>query len=190
MSYILFGGLFDPPHLGHLEIADSAYNKIKPEQLIWIPSRYPPHRKVDGLDGRKRYDMLKWRFKNNDRFTVSDIELDKQHSGYSIETIQRFKNKFKSGKIYFLIGSDEAENFKKWKDWKKIIEKTTIIIGRRKKKINIPDRLKNNAVILENKIKNISSSEIRYKIRNNIEFKRYLDNGIYNYIISNNLYRN
>jgi len=55
VSYILYGGLFDPPHLGHLSIASYAYKAAKPEKLIWVPSQNPPHRKVEGLNAWDRY---------------------------------------------------------------------------------------------------------------------------------------
>jgi nicotinate-nucleotide adenylyltransferase len=179
--------MFDPPHLGHLEIARFAYNKVNPESLIWIPAKYPPHRYVRGLSANDRVTMLKWWFRNKPEFEVSDIELS-GHSGYSIETIERFKKKYPDVKIYFLIGSDEAEHFKSWKSWDKIIKITTLIIGRRKEGANIPLEIKRNAILLDNKIWNISSTEIRERLVKNESVKGRVDEEIIDYINKNSLY--
>ncbi len=189
MSYILYGGLFDPPHLGHLEIALAAYNAVKPEELIWVPAKYPPHREARGLPAARRVDMLKWWFRNKPGFTVSDNELDKNHSGYSIETIQMFKEKYPDKKSYFLIGTDEAEDFKTWHEWQKILEITTLVIGERKKEADIPSEVKSNAIFLDNKIYEVSSTWIRERLSKSESVRGFIDENILEYMMRMGLYK-
>ncbi len=189
MSYIIFGGLFDPPHLGHLEITRSAISLVKPDKFIWVPAKYPPHRKVEGISAEKRVSMLKWWFQNRPEFSVSEIELNKNHSGFSIETINKFNEMYPGQKSYFLIGSDESEKFCSWIGWKEILEATTLIIARRKEKTEIPAEIINSAVLLNNKICEISSSLVRKNLKEGISVKGMVDNDILEYIEENRQYK-
>lgn len=189
MSYILYGGIFDPAHIGHLKIAEAAYDKIDPEILIWIPAKYPPHRTVKGLPSTQRVQMLKSWFKNRPRYGVSDIEVKDSHSGYSIETIERFKKKYSYQDSFFLIGNDEAENFKNWRNWKKILQLTTIIIGARIQAAKIPEELRRKAVFLDNKIYEVSSTELRNKLKKNKSIEGLIDKIILKYIEREGLYK-
>lgn len=189
MSHILYGGLFDPPHLGHLKIARAAYDLIKPEKLIWILSKCPPHREIEGSPADKRLNMLELLLKNKPEFAVSDIELDEGHSGCSVETVRMFWEKYPDKKSYFLIGSDEAESFKNWKEWQKILQMTTLVIGRRKKNADIPIEIKSNAVFLDNEIFDISSAQIRKNLNENKSMEGFVGKEVAEYIKQQNLYR-
>ncbi|MGM0441330.1 MAG: nicotinate (nicotinamide) nucleotide adenylyltransferase [Elusimicrobiota bacterium] len=188
MSYILYGGVFDPPHRGHLAIAGEAYKIVKPDRVIWVPARRPPHREVEGLGARERYNLVNLLIEKNDNFKLSDIELKGEHSGYTVETIEKFRQKFPREKSYLLIGTDEAEQFKSWKDWRKILKLTGLIIGRRKKTDNIPPQIKSRALLLKNKIWDISSSELRQLFRQGKAPKEKVPEKVREYIISRNLY--
>jgi nicotinate-nucleotide adenylyltransferase len=189
VSYVLYGGLFDPPHLGHLKIARAAYEKIRPETLIWIPSKYPPHREVKGLSAEERLKMLKWWLKDKPGFEVSDIELKEGHSGYSIETIEKFMEKYLGKKLYLLIGSDEAAEFKTWKRWEDILKLVQLVIADRDESLEIPREVRENALFLENKVFDVSSTEIRKRIAEGLPLEGLVDGDIINYIKEHNLYR-
>lgn len=189
MSYILYGGLFDPPHLGHLKIAEAAYKKVSPDKLIWIPSKSPPHRKVEGLDAISRVEMLKAWLNNRDEFSVSDVELDDRHSGYTVETVEYFRKQYPDKAIYLLMGSDEARNFKLWYKWEKILQISTVIVGMREEDADLPEELLKNAVILNNNVKSISSSHIRQNLHSGIPVDGLLDGFIIEYITEKGFYR-
>ncbi len=189
MSYIIYGGLFDPVHLGHIVIAREAYRKINPKKIIWIPSAAPPHRKVDGIPARQRKKMLEHLFRDIGEYEVSSVELDKEHSGYTSETIKIFSRRYPQEKIYLLIGIDEAINFKKWKNWEYILKKVSLIIGKRDN-INgsIPDEVKSGAVILDNPLVDISSSWLRERLKEGKSVEKYLPDNLDEYIKERGLY--
>ncbi len=187
MSYILFGGLFDPPHKGHMEIAAAALKEINPEVIYWIPSRFPPHRQQGILSGDKRFEILKRWLSSVERMQVSDIELKPEHSGYTVETVEIFKKEKADNDCYLLIGSDEAENFTLWKDWKKILDMVSLLVGRRREKINIPSEV--NARVLDNKIVEISSTTLREKLANGENTEGELSPEVIKIIDENGFYR-
>jgi len=189
MSCIIYGGLFDPPHLGHFEIASCAFRTVKPEIFYWVPSRTPPHRNVEGESAEKRFEMLKWYYRGNEKFRVSAVELNPEHSGYTLETVIFFKNKFPGKKCYLLIGSDEAESFTMWKGWQDILNMAVLIIGRRKEKISLDSRVRDNSVVLNNKIYEISSTDVRQRLYENRPVEGLIDGRILEYIKKHGLYR-
>ncbi|MFH1414954.1 MAG: nicotinate (nicotinamide) nucleotide adenylyltransferase [Elusimicrobiota bacterium] len=188
MSYILYGGLFDPPHNGHMQIAEAAYKRIMPEEIIWIPARYPVHRDVEGISADARMELLRCLLDNRFGYSVSDVELNEDHPGFSIDTVLIFKRKYHGRESYFLIGTDEAENFTSWKRWEDIIENTTLVIGRRKENTDIPEEVRENAIMLDNSICPISSTEIRSKLERGIIPYDCMDDKITSYIKEHGYY--
>lgn len=180
--------MFDPPHLGHLELAREAYSRIKPGKVIWVPAKFPPHRKVENLESGKRVEMLRWWFRDKPMFEVSDMEMKPGHSGYSVETVKKFAKMYPDEDSYFLVGSDEAVKFKSWKHWDRILRMTHLIVGRRGGDDRIPRELEKKALLLDNSIYSISSSEIRQMLKNDISVYGMLDESILQYIKDNRLY--
>ncbi len=163
MSYILFGGLFDPPHKGHMEIARSALRETAADKVYWLPSRIPPHRSKGVLSGAERMEILSEWLDLKNSMEPCSAELKEGHSGYTIETVKLFRKKKKNEKSYLLIGSDEAEKFTRWNKWRRILNLTDILVGKRSSSVNIPKEVK--AKVLDNKVLNISSAGIRSKLK-------------------------
>ena len=113
MKLGLFGGSFDPIHIGHLILAEHIINKFQLDKIIFIPSGDPVHKKPFSkpID---RYFMTILGIENNKHFEVSTLELDGTIR-YSIDTINYFKNKNFSDEIFFIIGLDSFYNLHTWK---------------------------------------------------------------------------
>lgn len=194
MSYVLYGGLFDPPHSGHLSIALQAYRLIKPEIFIWVPSGNPHHRPPGHIDVQQRYDMLKWwvsrkKKQLNLNFDISHIEFEPGHDGYSLTSIMHFMSMYPGKKQYFLIGSDEAANLKNWHKWKIVAEKTNFIIADRSGRHKIPDEIAETAIRLENDVVRVSSTWIREHMHEHDAVCEYMDPDLLRYIHDNGLYK-
>ena len=124
MKVCLFGGTFDPPHLGHLIIAQTIFEAENFDQIVFIPAYQPPHKKglkISPVD--QRLEMLNIAIKENPNFIMSDLEIQRKGLSYSIETIIDYKkqNNIKSKDLFYLMGSDSLKQFKKWKEPKMII---------------------------------------------------------------------
>ncbi len=160
----LFGGSFDPPHLGHEQVITEYFNVFpNTKKLFIIPNQISPFKKTKTFSNDEILFMLKLMIQDkNLLIEISDFEIYKTEINYSIKTIQHFQNLFPNDKIHFLIGEDILDKFHLWKDYLKILELVKIIIFRRFKesKLIIPKYLK-NFEILKNQIVEISSTEFK-----------------------------
>ncbi|MBQ7032647.1 MAG: nicotinate-nucleotide adenylyltransferase [Clostridia bacterium] len=112
----LFGGMFDPVHLGHLHAAREAAEKLSLDSVIFIPANVPPHKKNGCFaSGAHRLAMLKLAVEADSRFTVSAYELEKEGTSYSYITVEHFRAKYPEDKLYFLIGDEAYALLHTWK---------------------------------------------------------------------------
>ena len=130
MKICLFGGTFDPPHIGHLLIAQTICEAESFDKILFIPVNIPPHKSVNTLLG-DRLNMLEIAIDDNPNFEISDIEIKRGGVSYTIDTIRTIKKQYNisSNKISYLIGSDSLLNFHNWKDPEKILEECQIIVA-------------------------------------------------------------
>jgi nicotinate-nucleotide adenylyltransferase len=126
----LFGGTFDPPHIGHLLIAQTICEAESFDKILFIPVNIPPHKSVNTLL-EDRLNMLKIAIDDNPNFEISEIEIKRGGVSYTIDTIRTIKKQYNisSNKISYLIGSDSLLNFHNWKDPEKILEECQIIVA-------------------------------------------------------------
>lgn len=167
----IFGGAFDPLHIGHYIIANVVLDELKLEKLFIVPTFISPFKYRQGdNDADFRFNMLEKVFKSNHRIEISDYEINKKQISYSINTINYFHDRFNVSP-YFIIGEDNFISIKKWKNSKEIIEKVKFAVyPRRIENENIKNA--DNKEIIEHidicapKI-DISSTMIRERIYNN-----------------------
>jgi len=133
--------------------------------------------------------MLKWLFADKSEYEVSDIELRDGYSGYTVETIRIYAEKYPNEKIYFLIGSDEASYFSSWYEWKKIVELATLIIAKRSSGMELPEAVEENSILLDNEICNISSTMLRNRIKDGKSIGEYVDSRIVEYVEKRDYYK-
>ena len=132
MKVCLFGGTFDPPHLGHLIIAQTIFEAENFDQIVFVPAYQPPHKngmKISPVD--QRLEMLNIAIKENPNFVLSDIEIKRRGLSYSIDTIRDYKNQnnIKTDDLFYLIGSDALREFHKWKNPQSIIDEAEVIVA-------------------------------------------------------------
>ena len=132
MKVCLFGGTFDPPHLGHLIVAQTIFEAENFDQIVFVPAYQPPHKngmKISPVD--QRLEMLNIAIKENPNFIISDLEIERKGLSYSIDTIMDYKkqNNLNSNELFYLMGSDSLRQFKKWKDPKMIIDESRVIVA-------------------------------------------------------------
>jgi nicotinate-nucleotide adenylyltransferase len=171
----LFGGTFDPIHIGHLKIAELFVTLCDLSSCYFIPNQKSPFKidKINKFSAEERCEKIKKAISINPKFELCDFELKKAEISYSIETILHFREKFPTSELYFLIGSDQAKDFEKWKDFRKILEIIALVIATRPEGISeiekseIEQKLnnsKNRIIWLNNPIFDITSTMIRKKL--------------------------
>ena len=163
----ILGGTFDPPHVGHLNIAKISLKKFKLDSLIWIVTKQNPLKKKPLLNAKTRILLSKKITKNQKKITVKYFD-DKVKSRNTFALLNYLKNKRKQTKLFFIIGADNFIKFHKWSKWKKIPKFAKIVVFARQhystKALNstASKKLKKNDwVYINYKKMNISSSLIR-----------------------------
>lgn len=178
----IFGGSFDPPHIGHKNVILEFW-KIFPyaKKLFIIPNRISPFKETKKAEQSEILKMLEIFLDqiDNQKNEICDFELKNLDKSYSIDTIRFLKRKFPKEEIYFLIGEDNLENLHKWKDSDKIIELATLLVFKRKpgltlKKIKSLEKnllrksskaSQKKIILLNNKRIRCSSTEIRSHLK-------------------------
>ena len=126
-NLVIFGGTFDPVHNGHLRIAKEASKKLN-ASVIFVPAKAPRWKEPEETSNQ-RLDMLKIALKEADfDYEICSFELDsKDEVNYSIDTIKYLANLHKEDKLYFLIGADQVNKFREWKDAKEFSEIARVV---------------------------------------------------------------
>lgn len=191
----LYGGSFDPIHIGHLIVASNVVDDLKMDELIFIPSNITPLKnsnlKASNLD---RYEMIKRSIEGNDKFSVSDYEITKDGISYTYDTVKHFKNKYPNTELYFLVGTDRVKDLEMWHKIKELSEMVTFIFSARDteqlEKIISQNKFYNSIkyVILKSPVIEISSTTVRKKIKNKQNINYIVTPECANYIKELNLY--
>lgn len=128
----LFGGTFDPPHMGHLVVAQSALNLLSLDRLLFLVAGLPPHKLDRELSQAGiRAEMTQAAVAGNPRFGVSEVELDRDGPSYTVDTLRYFRTEYPEAELFFLLGTDQMAEFLDWKEPEEIVELASlVVIGR------------------------------------------------------------
>ena len=191
MRICLFGGTFDPPHIGHLLIAQTVCEAENFDKIIFIPAYQPPHKtEITPVDDRLK--MLKIAVKGNPNFEISDIEIKRGGVSYTIDTVKAVKKESGTDKkdLFYLIGSDSLLNFHNWKDPKNILDECQVIVAIRPgfRPSDIPSWIFHRIQFANIPRFEISSSNIRHRWVENKTIRYMVTLPVWDYINENNLY--
>ena len=193
MKVCLFGGTFDPPHLGHLIIAQTIFEAENFDQIVFVPAYQPPHKngmKISPVD--QRLEMLNIAIKENPNFIMSDLEIERKGLSYSIDTIMEYKkqNNLNTNEIFYLMGSDSLRQFKKWKDPKMIIDESRVIVAIRPgfRPSDIPNWILAKIQFASIPRIEISSTSIRERWGDDKTIRYMVTESVWQYINKNKLY--
>jgi len=193
MKVCLFGGTFDPPHLGHLIIAQTIFEAEKFDKIVFVPAYKPPHKnghKISPVD--YRLDMLRIAIKENPNFSLSDIEIQRKGLSFSIDTIIDYKkqNNIKSNNLFYLIGSDSLKQFRNWKDPEKIINESRVIVAIRPgfRPSDIPNWILSKIQFASIPRIEISSTAIRKRWVKDKTIRYMVTESVWQFINKNKLY--
>jgi nicotinate-nucleotide adenylyltransferase len=188
----ILGGTFDPIHMGHLVLAEQVREKFQLERVIFIPCASPPHKTEQELSlADDRFEMTKLALEGNPYFFVSDIELKREGLSYTVETLRELKEFYRDSEIYFLTGSDVLDEITTWKNPEEIYKLAKIVIGVRPgfDKFDPENHFAKKSIIVEITGIDISSTQIREKVRKGESIKYLVPSKVEEYIKNRNLYK-
>ena len=193
MKTCIFGGTFDPPHIGHLLIAQTVFESEHFERLIFVPANISPTKKNgDSSSPKTRLKMLEISLINNTNFEISDIEIKREGISYTVDTLEEFVNSSNIDKkdLFFLMGSDTLRSFHTWKDPERIMELCNIIVAIRPgfTPSDIPQWILDNVRFANIPRFEVSSTNIRARWREGKTIRYMVPKEVWEYINENELY--
>lgn len=190
MKIILFGGCFDPIHFGHLLLAESAREYLKSDKVIFIPSGVSPHKIRHIASSKHRHNMAELAIKGNKCFYCSDIETKNKNKSYTYDTINSFKKIYNKDTILFLTGIDALLDIDTWAKGRALLDLCQFIVGTRPGfNLNrISADIKKKVVLVQFPELDISSTDLRHRIKTGKSIKYLLPEKVEKYIYENRLY--
>lgn len=195
---VIFGGTFNPVHLGHVKMAETVSAIEEVEEILIIPSRQPVHKSVGNTlaSEEHRVKMCQLAFGGIPKTVISDIEIKSKEKNYSITTIRMLKAEFPKKDFVFLIGGDSLIKFNKWFKYLEILNEVELyVFGRGScSKEEFDAALENlrkdggRITLIDKEIPNVSSSEIRQNLKCNKSLKNLVSLNVEDYIIRHGLY--
>ncbi len=194
------GGTFDPIHNGHLVTAEEARVQFGLQQVVFVPSRHPPHKDPDEVSGPEhRYLMTFLATVTNPAFTVSRMEIEREGPSYTIETISRFRREEPEASLYFITGADAILQILRgeWEDSPGLLALCDFIAATRPgfvldpddaRSRNVTGRRLDNIHFMEIPALAISSTDIRARVRAGRPIKYLVPEPVENYIVKHGLY--
>ncbi len=202
----IFGGAFDPVHKGHTQSLKFINDLKIIDEVYVIPNFASPHDKDIRSSGSHRLKMLEMAFNEFENIKINEFELNNKKKSYSYETLNSFKQLFPDRHFSLIIGLDSLHSFTTWKNWEEILSLCSLLVlGRTINKNKKLDKALESRITLDiddffsehgkifrlgNDFINVSSSEIRKKIKNDESLKGLLDQNVQEYIQNMSLYKN
>lgn len=130
MRIAVFGGSFNPPHIGHVEAAKTLYEAVKPDKLFIIPASIPPHKELDEIspDAEERLLLTKLAFSEIPGAEVLDIELRRDGKSYTAVTLEELMREYPDGKFLFAMGTDMLLSFEEWYRFRFLLDNMTLVV--------------------------------------------------------------
>lgn len=196
----IMGGTFDPIHIGHLILGEKAYEQFGLDQILFMPSGNPPHKRH--REGRatdvQRVEMVKRAIAGNPHFALSLEEMNAEGYSYTYRTLERLNSRNPDTEYYFIIGGDSLFDFEKWREPGRICRACRLLVAGRNH-VGM-DRMKQQMDYLNEKFQgefypmdvpnlDISSNMLRDWIANGETIRYYIPDAVYSYIREQKIYR-
>ena len=209
----LFGGTFDPIHLGHIKPMIAAANDLHWQKVILLPANIPPHKAHAKVSAKHRLAMLKLVCQDFPIFDIDDRELYKNSPSFTVETLTEYRLQYPTAQLYFGIGMDSLLSFTQWHKWQEILALTHLVVSDRpgytldnmdefskqklsqhiidstKTPLSHVESLAGNIIILPSQQYDISSTMIRQQLLQRSSITSLTTPKVSDYINQHNLYR-
>jgi len=187
----VFGGTFDPPHVGHLLLAADAREALNLDRLIFVPAGAQPL-KVDTppiASPQDRLEMVRLAVADDANYTVDDAEINRKGLSFTVDTLEHLSQRFGGGQLFLLLGEDALATFEKWRAPERIRELATIAVMRRARTDKGASALAPGVLEVSTRRVDVSSTEIRARLRAGKSIKGFVPETVERFIDDRGLYR-
>ncbi|MFG6148449.1 nicotinate-nucleotide adenylyltransferase [Halobacillus sp. B23F22_1] len=185
MKIGLLGGTFDPPHLGHLIMAEHVLEVMHLDEVWFVPSHVPPHKQKSSLMAEDRLRMVERAIEGNPQFSLSTVELEREGKSYTIDTIKQLQSQYPGNNFCFIIGGDMVQHLDRWHridELKKLVQ--FVGVGREGYQLASSRDVK----LVDIPRIDISSSMIRKRLAQGKSIRYLVTHEVYEYIKEHSLY--
>ncbi len=186
----IFGGTFDPVHMGHLLMAEEAVERLRLDRLIFLPAGRPAHKRDRSITPvEHRLAMLRLAARGNPRFAVSRLEADHDGVTYTVESLEHFA-KAERAELYFVMGQDSLDEFRTWRDPDRILSLARLAVVPRgeMERPSLDAAVRRRVVFLKPPRIGIAASEIRRRLGRKRSVRYWLPDPVLAYIKRHGLY--
>ncbi len=193
----IFGGTFDPPHIGHLVLAADALEQLNLDRLLWVLTPVPPHKQGQVISPtEQRLRLVRAAIANEERFELSRVDLDRPGPHYAVDSVRLLHEQYPDAELIYLLGGDSLRDLPIWYRPQELIRQITILGVMRRPGVSIDleelgeqlPGLAKKVCYFNSPMLDISSSEIRLRITQGRSFRYFLPAPVFELIRENHYY--
>ena len=193
----VFGGTFDPPHLGHLILAAEASSQMKLDKLLWVLTPDPPHKRDQHLTPIEiRFELVKLSLMDDPTFEMCRVDLDRPGPHYTLDTVKLIKQEYPGADVFYLIGGDSLHDYPNWHQATELLEELNGLGVMRRPGDQVDMSLLESQIpgiihkihFIEAPLLEIASHQIRRRIRQGRPFRYYVLPVVYQKILEAGYY--
>jgi nicotinate-nucleotide adenylyltransferase len=194
----IFGGTFDPPHVGHLILATEAQFQLQLERVLWVLTPWPPHKAGQSITPvDERFELLRTSLDGNPEFELSRVDLDRPPTHFAVDTVNLLRKIYPAAELVYLMGGDSLADLPNWHTPQAFVQTCDEIgvMQRAGREFNLPDLevilpgLTARVRIIQAPLLEISSSRLRRRIAEGQPCRYYFLPAVYRLIQERGLYR-
>ena len=188
----LFGGTFDPPHLGHLALAEWARERLRLDRVVFVPAGDPPHKRGRVVTrAATRLAMTELAIAGREGFSLSRIEIDRDGPSYTVDTLRALRASHPGSRWWLLIGEDSLAELATWKEPETIVRLATPAVAVRPgSRVRRTARVFGRPVMwLDNPPIDVSSSGVRARARRGASIRFLVPDAVERFVVASRLYR-
>lgn len=192
----LFGGSFDPPHVGHLLVASDAFEALELDRIVFVPAGVQPLKVGRAVaSAEHRLAMVQLLVGHDPRFVVDPIEINRPGLSFTVDTLAAFADRDSEAEMFLLVGADVPRAFARWREPERVMELATVVVLQRGGELETGVDEDPRAIDLMKRLRrlatrrvDISSTEIRQRVRDGLSIRGFVPDAVAEFIAAERLY--
>jgi nicotinate-nucleotide adenylyltransferase len=193
----VLGSAFNPPHLGHLALAQEAAWQLGLAEVVLVPTGHAPHKRIADDPGMEaRMDMTRLAAADDDRFSVSALEVEREGPSYTYETLEALAGERGDRELVFVMGADAAVGLESWRKPERVVELAGLAVARRAgvSDVDVAESMRSlgcegRATMLEMPQFGVSSSAVRERAKQGRPLRYLVPDAVADFIAERGIYR-